>query len=118
MNSFHFLVSLGVLVCVDAAQQGATAHADGTSGQLEFLQLSFDEQEDTEAGTDDHSKMIVVAVLNLIACALCCAFIQAAIHLSKRLNLRLLTLRKHYSQYESLKMFKDFRMRCTDDVAA
>ena len=117
MNSFDLLLGLSMLICVHAAQLGATVHSGEAKASLEFLQLSYDESDDEDSGTEDHTKMVIVAVLNLIACALCCAFIQAAIQVSKRLNLKLLTLRKHYSQYESLKMFKDFRVRCNEDTS-
>lgn len=74
---------------------------------INLLQLSYDESEEEEDGTiDDESKIITVFLLNLIACALCCGFVQGVIIVSKKMNVELITLRKNFKQFESLRTFR------------
>ena len=74
-----------------------------------LLQLSDDDSGVNDSGFDSDTRMLVIFLLNVVACILCCGFIQAVIYVSKLLNMQLLKLQSNYMRYKSLLKFKEFK---------
>ncbi|CAG9310843.1 unnamed protein product [Blepharisma stoltei] len=74
-----------------------------------FTQLSNDGSGEDDDGMEDDTKVITVFLLNILACVLCCGFLQLVLMLSKRMNSELSDMRKNYKQYQGFLRFKEFR---------
>lgn len=85
---------------------------------MNLMQLSNDGSGDNEDGLDDDTKVLTVFLLNIIACIVCCGFIQLVLMLSKRMNNELSVLRKNYKQYQGFLRFKEFRKAYAKDQEA
>ena len=98
--------------CIQSVFQNITPISKSNSVDKKhekFLQLSYDQDGQGSDLEDDDSKIIIIFVLNVIACALSCAFIQGVLIMSKKLNGELLLMRKNYTKYQTLLKFKEFK---------